>query len=158
MSNQLRPYQNDLIDRVRQSYLQGFKAPCIVLPCGGGKSVIVADIAKKTTLKGNRVLFIVHRKELCEQIENTFKWWGVDMSLCIVAMVQTVSRRLDKIKPPSLIITDENHHSLANSYKKIYEAFPNAKRVGVTATPIRLDGSGLADVNRSEERRVGKEC
>lgn len=44
-------------------------------------------------------------------------------------------------------ITDENHHSKATTYRKIYDAFPNAKRIGVTATPIRLDGSGLGDVN-----------
>ena len=48
---------------------------------------------------------------------------------------------------PDLIITDENHHSLAATYKKIYRAFLQAKRLGVTATPERLDGSGLKDVN-----------
>lgn len=143
----LRPYQTDLIERVRDSYRKGKKAPCIVLPCGGGKSVIVADIAKNATLKGNRVLFIVHRKELCQQIESTFKWWGVDMSLCSVMMVQTAARRIKKLETPQLIITDENHHSKAATYRKLYDAFPDAKRVGVTATPVRLDGSGLSDVN-----------
>ena len=58
----LREYQNELIRDVRRSYLNGKHAPCIVLPCGGGKSVIVAEIARKTTAKGNHVLFIVHRK------------------------------------------------------------------------------------------------
>ena len=143
----LRPYQDELVSRVRAAWMQGKKAPCIVLPCGGGKSVIVAEIAKRTTDKRNKVLFLVHRKELCEQIERTFKWWGVDMLRCQVMMVQTASRRLTKLHPPSLIITDENHHSLANSYKKVYAAFPTAYRVGVTATPVRLDGSGLADIN-----------
>ena len=143
----LREYQNDVISGVKKAYREGKKSPCIVLPCGGGKSVIVAEIAKRTTLKGNRVLFIVHRKELCDQIFKTFKGWGVDMKLCKIGMVQTVSRQIHKLKPPSLIITDENHHSKAASYKKIYEAFPSARRVGVTATPVRLDGSGLADVN-----------
>ena len=144
---ELRPYQDQLVRQVRDSYIHGYKAPCIVLPCGGGKSVIVADIAKKTTEKKNRVLFLVHRKELCDQIEKTFKWWGVDMFRCSIMMVQTAARRISKIAYPALIITDENHHSLANSYKKVYEAFPKAKRVGVTATPIRLDGSGLSDIN-----------
>lgn len=143
----LREYQNDLINGVKQAYREGKQAPCIVLPCGGGKSVIVAEIAKRTTQKGNRVLFIVHRKELCEQIFNTFKSWGVNMQLCTIGMVQTICRHIDKIKSPALIITDENHHSKAESYKKIYEAFPYARRIGVTATPVRLDGSGLADVN-----------
>ena len=59
----LREYQNDIVQSVRNSYKHGKKAPCIVLPCGGGKSVIVAEMAKKTTENGKRVLFIVHRKE-----------------------------------------------------------------------------------------------
>ena len=143
----LRQYQIDLIQSVRQAYRDGKKAPCIVLPCGGGKSVIVADIAKRTTDKGNRVLFLVHRKELCDQIRDTFTRWGVNMELCSIGMVQTFTRHIDRLEPPTLIITDENHHSLAASYKRIYEAFPNAYRIGVTATPVRLDGSGLADVN-----------
>lgn len=144
---QLREYQIDLIQNVRNSYKHGKKAPCIVLPCGGGKSIIVAEMAKRTTDNGKRVLFIVHRKELCDQIRNTFSRWGVDMELCQIGMVQTVCRHLDKVPAPSLIITDENHHSKANSYMKIYKAFPNAYRIGVTATPVRLDGSGLKDVN-----------
>ena len=143
----LRPYQTELIDGVRDAYRHGYRAPCIVLPCGGGKSVIVAEMAKRTTENGKQVLFIVHRRELCDQIWNTFYRWGVDMHYCMVGMVQTICRRLDRIPPPALIITDENHHSLAASYRKIYEYFPHARRIGVTATPVRLDGSGLADVN-----------
>lgn len=114
---------------------------------GGGKSVLAAEIAKLATLKGSRVLFLVHRIELCDQIEKTFNWWGVDMTLCTVGMVQTISRRLKKIDPPNLIITDENHHCPSKTYKKIYEYFPDASILGVTATPTRLDGSGLAEVN-----------
>lgn len=144
---ELRPYQTDLVNRLSQSWRSGHKAPCIVLPCGGGKSVIVAEIAKRTTENGGNVLFLVHRKELCDQIRNTFRWWGVEMDLCNVMMVQTASRRVQKLTYPTLIITDENHHSKAATYRKIYDAFPEAYRVGVTATPIRLDGSGLGDVN-----------
>lgn len=143
----LRPYQTDLIEKARNAYKSGKKAPCIVLPCGGGKSVIVAEMAKCATLKGNQVLFLVHRRELVEQIEQTFAWWGVNMNLCDVMMVQTASRHIAQIRPPKLVITDENHHSKASTYRKIYDAFPDAKRIGVTATPIRLDGSGLADVS-----------
>lgn len=144
---ELRPYQADLVDRLSQSWRSDHKAPCIVLPCGGGKSVIVAEIAKRTTENGKNVLFLVHRKELCDQIRNTFRWWGVEMDLCNIMMVQTAVRRVQKLTPPTLIITDENHHSKATTYRKIYDAFPNAYRVGVTATPVRLDGSGLGDVN-----------
>ena len=143
----LRPYQTELVARVKQAWQHGYKAPCIVLPCGGGKSCIVAEMAKRTTLNGNRVLFLVHRKELVEQIYATFVKWGVDMRLCDVCMIQTATRHLKALKKPALIITDENHHSIANSYKNIYKHFSDVLRVGVTATPIRLNGDGLGEVN-----------
>ncbi len=142
----LRPYQTALVQKVHDNFRRGVKWACIVLPCGGGKSVIVAEIARRTTQKLNRVLFLVHRIELCEQIERTFRAWGVDMDFCQIMMVQTACRRLKKIPRPVLIITDETHHSKSNSYRKIYDFFPDAYRVGVTATPVRLDGSGLGDV------------
>lgn len=143
----LRPYQQELVDNVYADWNSGYKAPCIVLPCGGGKSVIIAEIAKQFTQEYKNVLFLVHRKELCEQIAGTFVRWGVNMEYCQIGMVQTICRRLDKIQKPSLIITDENHHSKAVSYRKIYDCFSDVPRVGVTATPVRLDGSGLKDVN-----------
>ena len=144
---QLRPYQNDLVEQVREAWREGYKAPCIVLGCGGGKSCIVAEIARRTTWNGKRVLFLVHRRELVDQIFRTFVRWGVLMDLCEIGMVQTFTRRLNKFQKPALIITDENHHSLAQSYKRIYEHFSDVPRVGVTATPVRLNGDGLGDVN-----------
>lgn len=143
----LRPYQSELVEQLRTAWREGFKAPCIVLPCGGGKSCILAEIARRTTYNGKRVLFLVHRRELVEQIVKTFVRWGVDMRYCDVMMVQTASRRCNKLPEPGLIMTDENHHSLAASYRKIYERFPNVLRVGVTATPVRLNGDGLGAVN-----------
>ncbi|MGN0577295.1 MAG: DEAD/DEAH box helicase [Ruminiclostridium sp.] len=143
---QLRDYQQDLITGVHNAWAEGYKRPCIVLPCGGGKSIITADMAKRTAERGKNVLFLVHRQELCEQIENTFTTYGVNMDYCHIGMVQTVTRRLDKIQRPALIITDENHHCLAASYKRIYEHF-DTYCVGVTATPIRLNGGGLGDIN-----------
>lgn len=143
----LRPYQQALLDETRRAYLTGSQRPCIVLPCGGGKSVILAEMARAATAKGNRVLFLVHRQELCAQIEATFRSWGADMNLCHIAMVQTVTRHLEAEPDPALIITDENHHCLAASYRRIYERWPNVPCVGVTATPVRLNGGGLGDVN-----------
>ena len=144
---ELRPYQEDLVTKTRQAWSQGYKAPCIVLGCGGGKSCIVAEIARRTTWNGKRVMFLVHRKELVDQIFRTFVRWGVLMDLCDIGMVQTFTRRIKKLKKPDLIITDENHHSPANSYKKIYEHFSDVLRVGVTATPVRLNGDGLCETN-----------
>lgn len=143
----LRAYQEDLLGRTRQAYADGCRAPCIVAPCGAGKTIIMAEMARCATQMGNRVLFIVHRKELCDQTYSTFKGWGVDMRLCTIGMVQTFSRRIGKMITPSLIITDENHHCLATSYRKIYDHWPDVLKVGVTATPVRLNGSGLGDIN-----------
>lgn len=144
---ELRDYQEKAISDVRSAWAAGFRRPCVVMPCGAGKSVTVAEIAKRTASKGNRVQFLVHRQELCDQIWHTFYDYGVDMTLCDIGMVQTVCRRIDRMLPPSLIITDENHHCLAPSYRKIYDAFPDAWCVGVTATPVRLNGGGLGEVN-----------
>ena len=143
----LREYQNDLLTKLFKAYADGYTAPCVVLPCGGGKSVITAEIAKRFTDDCKTVLFLVHRRELVEQIYYTFIGWGVDMSLCKIKMVQTAARRLKTMERPDLIITDENHHSLAKTYKKIYDYFSDVRRVGVTATPERMGGVGLADVN-----------
>lgn len=144
---ELRPYQKNLLNKTRKAYLQGYKSPCVVAPCGAGKTVIMCDMAKKATRKGNRVLFLVHRKELKDQTLDTLKWWGADMDYIEVGMVQTIVRRLPKTVEPKLIITDENHHSLAKSYRKIYDYFSNARLVGFTATPVRLNGGGLGEVN-----------
>lgn len=143
----LRDYQQKAIVDIKKAWTDKYKAPCLVAPCGAGKSLIVAELARLTTKNRNQVLFIVHRQELVEQIETTFKNWGVDRKYCQVGMVQTITRRLKKTKEPKLIIVDESHHILANSYKRILEYFPDAYKIGVTATPIRLNGSGLGEVN-----------
>lgn len=143
---QLRPYQQELIENIRESIRNGNRSIVTVLGCGGGKSVIQAEIARSATAKGNRVQFLVHRKELCRQITDTFIRQGVDMSLCSVDMVQTLSRRLDNIPEPALIITDEAHHGTANTYRKIYNKFPEALKLGFTATPIRLNKGGLGEI------------
>lgn len=144
---ELRPYQNDILNRIRNSYATGHTSPTLVLGCGGGKSCIAAEMAKLSVNKGNEVLFLLHRIELKEQIEETFKWWGVDMNHCTVGMVQSISRRLDKITPPDFIITDEGHHGLSNTYIKIYNHFSNAKKLFLSATPRRTSGEGLGDVS-----------
>lgn len=147
MPIKLHDYQQKLVDKARQAFKDGYKAPCIVAPCGAGKSVIISEITRLTTKNKKRVLFLVHRKELIDQIQNTFKRNEVNMDLVQFSMVQTVVRRLDSIPKPDLIITDENHHALAKTYRKIYDYFSDVLRLGFTATPIRLDGSGLGDVN-----------
>lgn len=144
---QLRDYQNTLIDKVRNSYAEGYESPCIVAPCGSGKSILIADIIRSAGEKGNHVLFLIHRNEIKDQIKKTLQLVGADMNYVKLGMVQTIVRRLDKITAPSLIVIDESHHAPANSYRKIFDHFPKAKRVSFTATPVRLSGAGLEDVN-----------
>ncbi len=144
-----RPYQQSLIDEVKTELRKGIKSVCIVIGCGGGKSVIAGNIAKSATDKGNRVLFLVHRRELCEQISQTFSLCRVDMRLCTIGMVQTLTRKIDAIQEPKLIIVDETHHVLSKSYTKIIEHFPNAILLGFTATPTRLNEGGLGKVFKS---------
>ena len=137
----LHEYQQTLVDKTRQAYINGYKAPCVVAPCGAGKSIIISDIAKNATNKRNKVLFLVHRRELIDQIKDTFIKNNVNLDYVHFGMVQTVVRQLDKMTKPKLIVVDENHHSLANSYKKIFDYFADVPLVGFTATPIRLNGS-----------------
>lgn len=141
----MRNYQTKLIADIRKS-AASHRSIVAVLGCGGGKSIIQAEIARSATSRGNRVLFLVHRQELCRQISSTFTAQGVDMELCKVGMVQTITRKLDSEETPALIITDEAHHSTATSYRRIYDKFPEALRLGFTATPIRLNHGGLGEV------------
>ena len=142
----LRDYQKSLILSVAKEFKAGKRAICCVLGCGGGKSVIQGTIAANANRKGNRVLFLVHRKELCEQIRNTFTVCGVDWTLTDVGMVQTITRHIDELPKPDVIITDECHLSTAKTYTRIYDAFPDALRLGFTATPCRLGAGGLGSV------------
>lgn len=137
----LRPYQQKIVDDLRLAFMT-YKSPVVVLGCGGGKSVITASIAKSATDKGNAVLFLVHRIELVEQITETFTKMGVDFNLCDIAMVQS-AKKYDK--DYKIIITDESHHATCRTYQNVYERYPNALRVNVTATPCRSDGRGLGE-------------
>lgn len=143
---ELRPYQSDLINNIRQSLAQGHNKVCAVLGCGGGKSFIQASIAKAANERNNRVLYLIHRKELASQIEATFYQTGVNPELCDIQMVQTATRRISKLQEPKLIIVDEAHHILATGYKRIMNAFPAATVLGFTATPARMNEGGLGEV------------
>ncbi|MGK4106154.1 DEAD/DEAH box helicase [Limosilactobacillus vaginalis] len=133
----LRSYQQETIDKVYQSMRSGHRRIVVQQPPRTGKTVIMAEIARKTTAKGNRVMFIIHRKEVLEQAIETFKLQGVDMNLTTMGMVQTLTRRINQLDKPQLILVDEAHHALAKSYLNILDAFPNAYVLYFTATPIR---------------------
>ena len=142
----LRNYQQETVDKVYQSMRNGHKSIMVQQPPRTGKTVIMADIARRATAKGNRIMFIVHRQEIIEQAIQTFKDDDVDMNLAQIGMVQTFTRHVDKLKPPAIIFVDEAHHALAATYRRILDSFPKAYKLLFTATPYRLNGKGFTDI------------
>jgi len=154
MIHVLRPYQRKGIDQIRESYRAGSNAVLYVLPTGGGKTVMFSYITESAMRHGKRVLILVHRRELLKQASDSLTANGVDHGYIApgfpmdgrkvqVASVQTVVRRLHKLHTPDLVILDEGHHVAARTWEKIVSEFRNARYLGVTATPCRLDGRGL---------------
>ena len=155
---ELREYQVKTINKTANSLRQGNQAPLIVLPTGAGKTVIFSEISKRAVQKNNNVLILVHRRELIKQASQKLANIKVPHGIIAagfkpsnhqiqVASVQTIVRRLNSTSfKPALIIIDEAHHSVAGSWKKVLDHFPNAKRIGVTATPCRLSGEGLREM------------
>lgn len=152
----LRDYQNTAVERIRDSYRKGSRSPLLVLPTGGGKTIVFTFIARSMAESGKSVLILVHRQELLRQTSEKLSMMGVAHGIIHrsekpayykevqVAMVQTVVKRLDYLRTPDLIIIDEAHHAPAGSWNKVLDAFPDAFKLGVTATPMRMDGKGLA--------------
>lgn len=151
----LRPYQNKIVAGVRSAYQVGHRAPLAVAPTGAGKTVIFSYIAQTTAARSKRVLILVHRVELLRQTAEKLREFGVDHGLINpmftpdyrkavqVASVQTLVNRMGKLPAPDLIVIDEAHHATAGTWRKIISHFPQARVLGVTATPCRADGTGL---------------
>lgn len=153
----LRGYQQHTVNGVRMAFGKGHRAPLLVLPAGGGKTFTSCYMIDQAQAKRRNVLVLVHRQELVDQFSSALTAYGIEHE-CItasrrrppkarvqVAMVQTYYRRIGKIPwTPHLIISDEAHHVTEGSlWGKVLEAHPGALYMGLTATPIRLDGKGL---------------
>lgn len=154
MSFTLRPYQGRNVAQIRERFMAKVRALLYVLPTGGGKTAVFSYIAQAARARGNRVMILVHRQELLTQASSSLARLGVDHGLISprytqanhpvqIASVQTLVRRLGQQEAPELIIVDEAHHSTAGSYRDILRAYPKARVLGVTATPVRTDGNGL---------------
>lgn len=152
----LRPYQLNDVTRIRQAFLTDQRV-CYVLPTGGGKTTAFCYIAAAAQGKGTRTWIVAHRQELTKQGSNTLNRFNVPHGMIQagspmtdhmtqVCSLQTVVGRIGKVAPPDFIIFDECHHATSGSYKKIMEAYPLARILGVTATPCRTDGKGLGEV------------
>jgi superfamily II DNA or RNA helicase len=155
----LRPFQALDIVRMRRAYAAGSSRLCYVLPTGGGKTVVFSFIVSSATQRGRRVLILGHRQEIVDQISAALTVMQVSHGIIApnypatiwpvqVASVATFARRLDPsaLIPFDLIVLDETHHATAASWRAIIAAYPEAKILGVTATPVRLDGKGLDDI------------
>jgi len=155
MSAVLREYQNNIISEARGLMRQGIKSILIQSPTGSGKTLLTAHMLGTAAGKGLHCWFMCHRRELIKQSISTFAQVGIKHGVVAagwfeephlnvqLASVQTVARRVNRIKNPKLIIWDEAHHVAAGSWSKIHSAFPDAFHIGLTATPERLDGTGL---------------
>lgn len=154
---QIREYQKDIINQVFTK-LKTNRRIMVQAPTGSGKTFIIAQLNKMFIAQNKRVWVLVHRKELIEQIKNSLEKIGLYPSviqsdykyyskyLIQIASVQTIVNRLDNVEDPDIIICDEAHHSPANTYRKIYDEYPNSKIIGLTATPVRTNGEGFEDL------------
>lgn len=155
-----RPYQIHCRDAVLQGWAAGKKRLLVVKPTGAGKTITAALIARSLLDAGARVLFLAHREELLFQTVDKFRRsFGIEAHLekaehrahdgaeCVVGSVQTFAARGERFDRDAFdyIIVDEAHHVLAGQFRFACDLFPEAKIVGVTATPHRGDQRNLGE-------------
>ena len=164
----LRPYQSDLIRNLSAQWTHHDRVMA-QLPTGGGKSVIFGAVAKEAIDNGKRILLLAHRQELITQAAGHLAHWCGDSSTLAgiaganigivksgyqltpqapiqVASVQSLGGRRSKLGHFDLVVIDESHHATCESYRAALDSCPGARVLGLTATPVRLDGSGFDDL------------
>lgn len=156
---ELRDYQVDGIKKIFEAWdpkKSNLKNVLFQMPTGTGKTTVFSEIVRKAQIKNKNVLIVVHRTELVEQIAERLKSFGVSVGIISagnmaepdkavqVATIQTLSRR--SYPPADIVIIDECHHSKAATYKILWEIYPDARFLGVTATPVRINGEGFDDL------------
>ena len=158
---ELRPYQKEAVEAIFSEWKEEHRRTLLVLPTGTGKTVVFAKVVELKVGEGKRVLILAHRNELLEQASNKLKEaCGIDtvlekadstavgkLSPVTVGSVQTLYREHRLIQYPrdyfDIIIVDEAHHAMSDTYQKILEYFNKALVLGVTATPDRADRKNL---------------
>lgn len=152
----LRDYQRDLIDRTRAA-LKRTRRVLAQAPTGAGKTALASYIAGESAARGRLVFFVCHRAELVCQTSMTFRKFEIphgfvaagypmDLSRPVqICSVDTLKNRLHRLPAPSLIIWDECHHLAAAGWRSIQDHYATAYHIGLSATPVRLDGRGLDD-------------
>ena len=154
----LRPRQLEAIENLRQAYRDGYRAPVLVMPTGGGKTHTASVIIRSAVERGHRVWFLAHLREILQATAGKLASEGIghgfimagrpedDSHQVQVVMVQTAARRLGRYAKPDLIVIDEAHLAVAETYRKVVEDAGSPRLLLLTATPTRLDGRGLREV------------
>lgn len=159
MTITLRPRQLKMIGEARLK-LKTVTRLLLQAPCGFGKTVLGAFITHSGMSKGRRIMFLTHREELAKQASRTMVGFGIEHGFiysaytpkpyCLVqiAMVDTLRNRLERIQVPDILIIDECHHAVSNTWQKIINHYHSLGCVviGLSATPQRLDGRPLNDM------------
>lgn len=151
----LRDYQRHAVDSVIAKLHSGYKRVLLVLPTGGGKTAISSELAQMCYAKGNSSTFICHRRELITQTAKTFLKHDLEASFIQggrryapdnpvqIASINTLVNRLDDIPLPDVLFIDEAQHTPSTTWDKVATHYKNSVHIGLTATPIRLDGKSL---------------
>ena len=151
----LRGYQQKVLVNLNKMWLRN-RSVMVQMPTGTGKTHLMAAAIREYAKKG--VLVVAHRRELIEQIKATVTVYGIDLTKdnVVVESIQKLSKpafrpqltspNLEEEFEPSLVVVDEAHHALARTYKMLWDWWPEARFLGLTATPCRLSGEPFTDL------------
>ena len=149
-------YQEDMKERIEKA-LRLHRSVMAQMPTGTGKTYLLTAVIDSFVSNNpmEKVWIVAHRKELVSQIDETvrkFHSYSTSNTSSLLSSVKAMSiqwlmRHYDEIEEePGMIVIDEAHHALAKTYKEMWERFPKAKFLGLTATPCRLNGKGFTDL------------
>lgn len=149
-------YQEDMKERIEKA-LRLHRSVMAQMPTGTGKTYLLTAVIDSFVSNNpmEKVWIVAHRRELVLQIDETVRkfhsYYASNTSSLLSSVkamsIQWLMRHYDEIEEePGMIVIDEAHHALAKTYKEMWERFPNAKFLGLTATPCRLNGKGFTDL------------
>ena len=149
-------YQEDIKERIEKA-LRLHRSVMAQMPTGTGKTYLLTAVIDSFVSNNpiEKVWIVAHRRELVSQIDETvrkFHSYSASNTSSLLSSVKAMSiqwlmRHYDEIEEkPGMIVIDEAHHALAKTYKEMWERFPKAKFLGLTATPCRLNGKGFTDL------------
>ena len=149
-------YQEDMKERIEKA-LRLHRSVMAQMPTGTGKTYLLTAVIDSFVSNNpmEKVWIVAHRRELVSQIDETvrkFHSYSASNTSSLLSSVkamsiQWLSKHYDEIEEePGMIVIDEAHHALAKTYKEMWERFPKAKFLGLTATPCRLNGKGFTDL------------